>query len=144
MASITRLKSGSWRVQVRRKGRYVNETFVRHDDAKSWGLESERKIDRGETPVTSGIARAQSFGDLIDLHISDMKEVGKAPGRSKHATLLMLKRRLGQKTMIEIDREASSTSAGTGRRKARAPRPSASTSASSSWCCSMRPPCTGS
>ncbi len=76
MASITRLKSGSWRVQVRRKGRYVNETFVRYDDAKSWGLESERKIDRGETPVTSRIARAQSFGDLVDLHISDMKEVG--------------------------------------------------------------------
>lgn len=105
MASITRLKSGSWRVQVRRKGRYVNETFVRYDDAKGWGLESERKIDRGETPVASRIARAQSFGDLIDLHIADMKEVGKAPGRSKHATLLMLKRRLGKKSMIEIDRE---------------------------------------
>jgi hypothetical protein len=26
MATITRLKSGSWRVQVRRKGKYVNET----------------------------------------------------------------------------------------------------------------------
>jgi hypothetical protein len=50
MATIKRLKSGSWRVQVRRKGRYANETFVRHEDAKSWALDTERKIDRGETP----------------------------------------------------------------------------------------------
>jgi hypothetical protein len=105
MATIKRLKSGSWRGQVRRKGRYANETFVRHEDAKSWALDSERKIDRGETPVPSKIARLQTFGELVDLHISDMKEVRKAPGRSKHVTLEMLKRRLGRKTVVEMDRE---------------------------------------
>jgi hypothetical protein len=48
---------------------------------------------------------AQTFGDLIDLHIADMKDVGKAPGRSKDATLAMLNRRLGSRNMVELDRE---------------------------------------
>jgi hypothetical protein len=29
MATFTRLRSGSWRAQIRRKGKYVNETFLR-------------------------------------------------------------------------------------------------------------------
>ena len=105
MASIRKQKSGRWRVQVRRKGRAVSETFVRHEDAKGWALDAERQIDRGETPLISRIARIQTFGELIDLHVEDMKEVGKAPGRSKDATLQMLRRKLGKLRLIEIDRE---------------------------------------
>jgi len=48
VATFTRLKSGSWRVQVRRKGKYVNNTFLRRKDAEEWALETERRIDRGE------------------------------------------------------------------------------------------------
>ena len=33
MASFTKLASGSWRVQVRHKGRYVSESFQRREDA---------------------------------------------------------------------------------------------------------------
>lgn len=105
MASIRKQKSGRWRVQVRRKGRAVSETFVRHQDAKGWALDAERQIDRGETPLASRIARIQTFGELIDLHVEDMKEVGKAPGRSKDATLQMLKREFGKLRLVEIDRE---------------------------------------
>jgi hypothetical protein len=105
MASIRKQKSGRWRVQVRRKGRMISETFVRHEDAKAWSVDAERKIDRGEAPVPSRIGRLQTFGDLIDLHISDMCDVGKAPGRSKAATLVMLKRKLGRHTIVEVDRE---------------------------------------
>lgn len=105
MASIVKQKSGSWRVQVRRKGRSVSETFVRHEDAKRWAIDAERQIDRGEMPSTSRIAKLKTFGDLIDLHIADMKEVGKAPGRSKDATLRMLKRELGSSYLGEIDRD---------------------------------------
>jgi hypothetical protein len=47
----------------------------------------------------------KTLGDLIDLHIEDMKAVGRAPGRSKDATLAMLKRELGRLDMDEIDRE---------------------------------------
>ena len=41
----------------------------------------------------------------MTLHISDMKEVGKAPGRTKEASLAMLKRELGSLNMVEVDRE---------------------------------------
>lgn len=105
MATFTKLQSGSWRVQVRRKGRYISETFLRREDARKWALDAERQVDRGETPTASRIARLNTFGDLIDLHIADMKDVGKAPGRSKDATLKMLKRELGTLSMVELDRE---------------------------------------
>ncbi|QTC90331.1 site-specific integrase [Brevundimonas goettingensis] len=105
MASIRRQKSGRWRVQVRRKGRALSETFVRYEDAKIWAVEAEREIDRGESPRKSRISKLTTFGDLIDLHIADMKEVGKAPGRSKDATLKMLKRVLGKRKIVELDRD---------------------------------------
>lgn len=105
MASIRRQKSGRWRVQVRRKGRALSETFVRYDDAKVWAVEAEREIDRGESPRKSKISKLTTFGDLIDLHIADMKEVGRAPGRSKDATLKMLKRELGKRKLVELDRD---------------------------------------
>lgn len=105
MASFVKLPSGSWRAIVRRKSRYISETFRRKDDARAWALEAERQIDRGESPKASRTARLRSFSDLVDLHIDDMKEVGRAPGRSKDATLAMLKRELGSTNMGDLDRE---------------------------------------
>jgi len=46
MASFTKLASGSWRVQVRHKGRYVSESFQRREDARRWATEMEGRIDR--------------------------------------------------------------------------------------------------
>ena len=61
MASIRKEKSGTWRVQVRRKGRSISETFIRYDDAKKWGVEAERQIDRGETPPCPGLASTRHW-----------------------------------------------------------------------------------
>lgn len=105
MASIRKQKSGSWRVQVRRKGRALSESFVRYEDARNWAVEAERQIDRGESPQSSRVARVKTLAELIDLHVEDMRSVGKAPGRSKDATLQMLKRELGKLTLADIDRE---------------------------------------
>jgi integrase len=105
MTTFTRLKSGSWRAQVRRKGRYVSETFLRREDARQWATDAERQIDRGATPAPSRIAKLKTFGGLIDLHIADLTEVGKTIGRSKSATLAMLKRELGKKNLAELDRD---------------------------------------
>jgi hypothetical protein len=85
VATITRLKSGSWRVQVRRKGKYVNETFLRRKDAEEWGIDIERRIDRQEPTTTRQSRDVQLFGDLIALHRQGLKEVGKDIGRSKTA-----------------------------------------------------------
>ena len=83
VATITRLKSGSWRVQVRRKGKYVNETFLRRKDAEEWGIDIERRIDRQEPTTTRQSRDVQLFGDLIALHRQDLEEVtrGKIGGR---------------------------------------------------------------
>jgi hypothetical protein len=36
MATVTKLGSGNWRVQVRRKGHYIADTFKRRKDAQEW------------------------------------------------------------------------------------------------------------
>jgi hypothetical protein len=105
VATFTRLKSGSWRAQVRRKGKYVNETFLRRKDAEEWALDIERRIDRQE-PTTARRSRdAKLFGDLVTLHRRDLKEVGKFMGRSKTSSLIFLDQRLGRLRLSELDRE---------------------------------------
>ncbi len=47
LATIRKLPSGNCRVQVRRKGQYVNETFRRFKEAEEWTLHAERRMDRG-------------------------------------------------------------------------------------------------
>jgi hypothetical protein len=105
VATITRLKSGSWSVQVRRKGKYVNETFLRQKDAEEWGIDIERRIDRQEPTTTRQSRDVQLFGDLVALHRQDLKEVGKDIGRSKTASLTFLDERLGHLRLPELDRE---------------------------------------
>ncbi|GLS22197.1 hypothetical protein GCM10007874_52140 [Labrys miyagiensis] len=105
MATFTKLPSGSWRVQIRRKGRGVSETFQRPEDARRWALGADVKADRGETPISSRIAKIKTLGELIDLHIQDMTAVDKTPLRSKAAALDLLKRELGKCKISALDRE---------------------------------------
>jgi len=105
MASITKLPSGAYRVQIRRKGRYASETFLRRDDAHRWARQAETRVDQGLAPNKSSVTRLATFGDLIDLHIVDMCEVGKPPRRSKAATLATLKRDLGKERIEHLDRQ---------------------------------------
>lgn len=105
MATITKLPSGAYRVQIRRKGRYASETFLRRDDAHRWARQAETRVDQGLAPNKSSVSRLQTFGDLIDLHIADMCEVGKPPRRSKAATLTTLKRDLGKEKIGHLDRQ---------------------------------------
>jgi integrase len=105
VATFTRLKSGSWRAQVRRKGKYVNETFLRRKDAEEWALDIERKIDRQEPATTRRSRDAKLFGDLVALHRHDLEEVGKNIGRSKTSSLIFLDQRLGCLRLSELDRE---------------------------------------
>ncbi len=104
MATFTKLNSGSWRAQVRRKGKYVNETFLRRKDAEAWALDVERRVDRGDPTVGRSLRDAKTFGDLINLHREDLKEVGKPIGRSKAASLAFLEKRLGRLRIPELDR----------------------------------------
>ncbi len=105
VATFTRLKSGSWRAQVRRKGKYVNGTFLRRKDADEWAIDIERRIDRQEPTSTQRSRDVQLFGDLVTLHRQDLAEVGKNIGRSKTASLISLDERLGHLRLSELDRE---------------------------------------
>ena len=89
---------------MRRKGKYVNETFLRRKDAEEWALEVERRIDRGEPAFARSSRDAKTIGDLIRLHREDLREVGKRIGRSKAASLAFLEHRLGRLRIPELDR----------------------------------------
>ena len=105
MATMRQLPSGHWQVQIRLKGRKASETFTRHDNAREWATEAEAQIDRGHAPSGRRARSAKTFGALIDLHIDDMKEVGKPPRRPKSATLEMLQRELGKLRIADLTRE---------------------------------------
>jgi integrase len=105
MATLVKLNSGRWRAQVRREGHVLGRTFTSKADARNWAIDREREIERGETPKNAKVLTLTTFGDLIDLHISDMKEVGKAPRRSKESALELLKRHLGTVSMNALTRE---------------------------------------
>lgn len=105
MATFTKLKSGSWRAQIRRKGQYVSETFLRRKDAEEWALDMERRIDRQEPAITRRSRDAKRFRDLIALHRQDMTEVGVRIGRSKDFCLTAIGERLGVLRIAELDRE---------------------------------------
>jgi len=105
MATIVKQKSGRWRVQVRRKGRYLSDTFSLRKDAEAWARRVERDLDVGIKPVPRKVEGIRTFGDLIDLHVSDMKSVGKAPGRSKMYSMDFLKKELGKIRLADLDRE---------------------------------------
>ena len=92
MASFTQLPSGNWRVQVRRKNRYVSETFRRRKDGEDWALDMERNIDRRGSPKPKAAAPVRTFGDTIDLYVEDMHEVGRPP-RPKANLERLLERR---------------------------------------------------
>ena len=105
MATFTQLGSGNWRVQVRRKTRYVAETFRRRKDGEEWALEMERNIDRNGSSKPRVARNVRTFGDLIDLHDEDMHEVGKPPRRSKAAVMASLKTAFGSVKLPALNRE---------------------------------------
>jgi hypothetical protein len=95
VAVIVKLKSGNWRAQVRRKGKSASRTFLCKCDAEQWVVQSSRDIDQGKSPARRIRTKAIIFGDLIELHIKDMHELGKRPRRSKDHVLRRLKEELG-------------------------------------------------
>ena len=87
MATFTHTRSGSWRAQVRRKGVYAGETFLRKTDAQTWALEAELAIDNDLPVPRRGDDRLRkaepTLADLIDLHVDDMDELKRPIPRSK-------------------------------------------------------------
>lgn len=68
MPVIVKLPSGNWRAQVRRKGKYISNTFRRRADADTWAIETERTIDKGIDPKAVNPRSVTTFSEIIDLH----------------------------------------------------------------------------
>lgn len=105
MPSFSKLPSGHWRVQIRRRGRSASKTFRLKTDAERWGLQQELRLESGDTPASSSPAPLKNLASLIDLHLNDMAEVGKASQRSKDATLQRLKKHIGSLRLPQLTRE---------------------------------------
>ena len=104
MARITKLASGNWRAQVRRKGCYAADTFRRRRDAEAWALDTEHCIDHGFQPKRRPKGPAKTFGDPVGLHVHDLHEVGKPIRRSKAAVMEALKLSIGDTKIAKLDR----------------------------------------
>lgn len=60
----------------------------------------------GGEPTSRKAGKARTVGDLVDVHIADLLEVGKQIRRSKRAVLEALKRDLGAPRITSLDRSA--------------------------------------
>lgn len=104
MATINKLPSGYWRVQIRRRRSYSSKTFRIKAAAERWANEQEARLERGDT-VTNREGRHETIAGLIELHLADMAEVGKAARRSKEATLKRLQTDFGAVSLTALTRE---------------------------------------
>jgi hypothetical protein len=92
MPTFSQLPSGKWRVQVRRAGTYKAATFPTKREAKDWAIEAESQAHHVAVGGFAPVPRGATLGDLIDKYRED---AAKHAGRTKDATLSMLKDRLG-------------------------------------------------
>ena len=105
MATLTKLPSGAWRAQVRRKGRHLSKSFRLKSEAEAWAIQAERAIQLEKNPNGPSVSPKTTFGELIDLHISDLHEVGRPLLRSKAKCLEKLKADLGSERLNTLNRE---------------------------------------
>jgi len=104
MATFDKRDSGRWCAQVRRRGHSLSDTFPNKKDAEAWARRIESEIDNGKTPARKDVAGVKTLGALVDLHIEDMKEVGKPFGRTKAYSLELIKDRLGRSKLENLGR----------------------------------------
>jgi integrase len=92
MAAFSQLPSGSWRAQIRRAGLSRSATFPTKREAKDWALAVEAQARHIAASGFAPAPRTVTLGDLIDKY--SVMQV-KVAGKTKTATLSMLKRELG-------------------------------------------------
>ena len=100
MPTFSQLPSGKWRVQVRRAGIYRAATFPSKREAKDWaaGVESQAHhiAAGGFAPVPKGA----TVDDLIEKYL---ETAGANAGKTKAATLAMLRARLGKVRLASLN-----------------------------------------
>jgi integrase len=100
MATFSQLPSGKWRVQVRKAGIYKAATFNLKSEARAWATVIEGQANHVAAGGYAPIPKAATLGDLIDKYVETLAN---EPGRSKSATLAMLKRELGKTNLGKLN-----------------------------------------
>ena len=77
MATIFQSSDGSWRLQIRRKGKYASQNFRLKGQARVWVRKIEHVIDEGGEDKSLLSSQVRQFSHVFDLHIVDLQEVGK-------------------------------------------------------------------
>jgi integrase len=100
MATFSQLPSGKWRVQVRRAGIYRAATFPTKRDARDWAAAIESQAHHIAVGGYAPVPKAATLADLIDKYETD---AAKDAGKTKAATLAMLRRELGKVRLASLN-----------------------------------------
>src|SRR4051794_12386014 len=100
MATIAQLPSGKWRAQVRRSGIYRNATFATKREARDWAGAIENQATHIAASGFAPVPKDATLGDLIDKY---NETHAREPGRTKAATLAMLKREIGKVKLATLN-----------------------------------------
>ena len=92
MTTFSQLPSGKWRAQIRQAGIYKAATFATKREARAWSATVEAQVNHVATGGYAPVPKSACLADLIDLYV---KTYTKTMGRTKTATLAMLKRDIG-------------------------------------------------
>ena len=93
MATFSQLPSGKWRTQVRKAGIYKAATFATKREAKEWATAIEAQANHVAAGGYAPVPKSATVADLIDKY---RETFTKTPGRTKAASLEMLKREIGK------------------------------------------------
>ena len=100
MAALSQLPSGKWRAQVRRAGIYRAATFPTKREAKDWAAGIEGQVHHIAAGGFAPVPKDATLADLIDKY---QETVAKLPGKTKAATLAMLRARLGKVRLASLN-----------------------------------------
>lgn len=99
MATIVQLPSGKWRAQVRRAGVYRAATFPKKREAQDWAAIVESQAHHIAAAGFAPIPKDATVADLIDKYTETHAKAG---GRTKTATLAMLRREIGKTRLASL------------------------------------------
>lgn len=100
MATFSQLPSGKWRAQVRRAGLYRAATFPTKREAKDWATQIEAQANHVAAGGYAPPPKSATLADLIDKYTESQASTA---GKTKAATLAMLRRELGAVKLASLN-----------------------------------------
>jgi integrase len=100
MATFSHLPSEKWRVQVRKAGLYRAATFATKREARDWSTAIEAQANHVAAGGFAPIPKSSTVADLIDKYTETFS---KPAGRTKEATLAMLRREIGKVKLANLN-----------------------------------------